>query len=97
LRFARVALCPHTWAIRSSVTRRRSQACFNAIVAPQRSHSTLGNWKDDLGGRRVVDVGTGSGILALAAARSGAESIIATDINPGPFIHARATSRGRRQ
>jgi len=36
----------------------------------------------NLRGRRVADLGTGSGILALAAARAGASTVMALDINP---------------
>lgn len=36
----------------------------------------------DLNGKVVADLGTGSGILALAAARAGAKSVVAVDINP---------------
>ncbi|MEG0740728.1 MAG: 50S ribosomal protein L11 methyltransferase [Clostridia bacterium] len=34
------------------------------------------------GGMRVMDVGTGSGILAIAAAKLGAEDVLAIDIDP---------------
>lgn len=36
----------------------------------------------DLTGKSAVEIGTGSGILALAAARAGARSVLALDINP---------------
>jgi release factor glutamine methyltransferase len=38
---------------------------------------------------RVADVGTGSGIIALSAARAGAESVVAVDINPNAVLSAR--------
>jgi methylase of polypeptide subunit release factors len=40
----------------------------------------------DLRGKQVIDVGTGTGILAIAAARSGSENVIATDINPNAAL-----------
>jgi release factor glutamine methyltransferase len=36
----------------------------------------------DLAGKTVVEVGTGSGILSLSAAKAGAKSVVALDINP---------------
>jgi release factor glutamine methyltransferase len=47
----------------------------------------------DLNGKRVADVGTGSGILALAAARAGAANVIAIDINPNAAETAAANAR----
>ena len=47
----------------------------------------------DLNGKRVADVGTGSGILALAAARAGAANVIATDINPNAAETAAENAR----
>jgi methylase of polypeptide subunit release factors len=47
----------------------------------------------DLSGKTVADVGTGTGILALAAARAGAKEVIATDINPKAALAAEANAK----
>jgi release factor glutamine methyltransferase len=43
----------------------------------------------ELRGKSVVDIGTGSGILAVAAARAGPANVTATDINPNAGPHGR--------
>ncbi len=48
----------------------------------------------DLTGKRVCEVGTGSGILALAAARAGASLVVATDINPNASLSANENAHG---
>ncbi|MDE2746524.1 MAG: 50S ribosomal protein L11 methyltransferase [Chloroflexota bacterium] len=48
------------------------------------------------GGERVLDVGTGSGILAVAAAQLGAASVVATDIDTLAVDAARQTVRQNR-
>ena len=40
-----------------------------------------------------IDVGTGTGILAIAAARAGAERVIATDINPNAALSVPENAR----
>ncbi|HLH95104.1 MAG TPA: 50S ribosomal protein L11 methyltransferase [Xanthobacteraceae bacterium] len=47
----------------------------------------------DLKGKRVLDVGTGTGILALAAARAGASHVVAADINPNAALNAEENAR----
>jgi release factor glutamine methyltransferase len=59
-----------------------SSACFAEFIR-----------RLDLSGQRVVDVGTGSGILALAAARAGAGHVIAADINPNAALTAAENAR----
>jgi release factor glutamine methyltransferase len=54
-----------------------SSACFAEFIG-----------RLDLRGKRVADIGTGSGILALAAARAGAEYVLAADINPHAALSA---------
>lgn len=43
-------------------------------------------------GRRVLDVGTGTGVLAFAALALGAASAVAFDVDAGAMIHARANA-----
>jgi len=47
----------------------------------------------DLAGKTVADVGTGSGLQALAAARAGASTVVAIDINPNAVVTAAANAR----
>ncbi|HEY3571883.1 MAG TPA: 50S ribosomal protein L11 methyltransferase [Thermoanaerobaculia bacterium] len=46
----------------------------------------------DLRGRRVLDVGTGTGVLAFAALAFGAESVTGFDLDPAAPFHARDNS-----
>ncbi len=54
-------------------THATTRLCLEALVAEMTARPTL---------RRVLDVGTGSGILAVAAAALGASRILAADIDP---------------
>lgn len=44
------------------------------------------NRPDIVAGRRVLDLGAGSGIVAIAAARAGASTVLAADIDPDALI-----------
>jgi release factor glutamine methyltransferase len=46
-----------------------------------------------LDGRSAVEIGTGSGILALSAARAGAKTVLALDINPAAVRTAAANAK----
>ena len=67
------------------------------VIDPKRafgvgSHATtrlsLGFLRDVCGGARVLDVGTGTGILAIAAARWGAREVVAVDTDPAAVENA---------
>jgi methylase of polypeptide subunit release factors len=47
----------------------------------------------DFSGKRVIDIGTGTGVLALAAARAGASHVVAADINPNAALNASENAR----
>lgn len=47
----------------------------------------------DLTGKAVIDVGTGTGVLALAAARAGADMVVAADVNPNAALNAAENAR----
>jgi methylase of polypeptide subunit release factors len=83
-------------------TRRTRASGFEITVRPTVFHpryfltseffaSFIG--KLDLRDKRVADVGTGSGILALAAARAGAANVTAIDVNPNAALCASENAR----
>src|SRR5436190_7151633 len=90
------------FVLKRHTTRCTRAAGFRMIVRPTVFHpryfitseffaSFIGGL--DLRGKRVADVGTGSGILALAAARAGAAKVTAIDINPNAALTAAENAR----
>ena len=79
-------------------TRNARAAGFRFVVRPTVFHPKIFLTSEffagfidglDLHGKAVAEVGTGSGILSLAAARAGATSVLAIDINPNAALAAR--------
>lgn len=61
----------------------RPQADSQLLIASLIEHGPLV-------GRRVADLGTGTGVVAIAAAKMGADTVTAFDICPNAIRHARA-------
>jgi len=102
LRSAIHFFCYHL-ILKSRATRTTRAAGFRLIVRPTVFHPSCFVTSEyfaafigglDLSGLRVADVGTGSGILALAAARAGAAHVTAIDINPNAVRTAADNARG---
>jgi release factor glutamine methyltransferase len=92
----------HKFILNRRCTRSVRAAGFRLAVYPTVFHPKLFLTSEffarflatiNLAGKRVVDVGTGSGILALAAARAGATDVVALDINPMAVSAATDNSR----
>lgn len=83
-------------------TRQARAAGFRLVVGPTVFHPRyfltseyFAGFIDrlDLKGAIVAEIGTGSGVLSLAAARAGAERVIAIDINPNAALSAAENAR----
>jgi release factor glutamine methyltransferase len=92
----------HKFILNRQSTRSVRAAGFRLAVYPTVFHPKLFLTSEffarflstiDLAGKNVADVGTGSGILALAAAREGA-TVVALDINPKAVRAAIDNARG---
>src|SRR5262245_5339020 len=88
--------------MRRQDTWRTRAAGIHLVAAPTVFHPphfiTSERFADFVGGlavdgQPVVDIGTGTGSLAIAAARAGAERVIAPDINPNAALSVPETAR----
>ena len=59
------------------------------VPSDQSVPTMFGEYEQLMKGKRVLDMGTGTGVLALLAARLGAAKVVATDSNPNAVKNAR--------
>jgi SAM-dependent methyltransferase len=62
------------------------------IASDHATHSVAWAMLREPHGIAVWDIGCGTGVLAVVAALAGAESVLATDVDPRVLDHARATA-----
>jgi methylase of polypeptide subunit release factors len=68
--------------------------CPHVYVPSDRSVPAMfAEYGDRFAGKRVLDMGTGTGVLALLAAQLGAAELVATDSNPMAVENARINAR----
>jgi release factor glutamine methyltransferase len=58
------------------------------VYAPQEDSYLLKEWVEKLAAGKVLDIGTGSGIQAIAASKK-AEKVVAVDIDSEAAVHAK--------
>ena len=90
----RLAVCfPWTEAVAPAVVEIDPGGAFGAGTHP--STRLLAEWlaRQVAGGERVLDIGCGSGVLALVAARLGAAEVVGIDIEPAAVAAAEANAR----
>jgi D-alanine-D-alanine ligase len=63
------------------------------VHAPPRSSLELARRLDVESGETVLDLGCGSGVLSVAAARCGARRVVAVDVDPGALAATEANAR----
>ena len=67
-----------------------TQLCLAAVERQVQEIGRLGDWRLRAPGPALIDLGAGTGILAIAAAKLGAQPILAVDIDPAAVRVAQA-------